>query len=180
MTKEQLKITLNEVLNQEDFIYKILEDEIYFYAFTKNKKLKGIDFDDRYSRVGGLGPFRVNKRTKEITRINYSEIPSFLIRKKRKTNTIDSIGKAILKRKYINVNDTYNFLKINYKKADDFNFGKVLTDFKEDKNLLSLNFKDTILKNRLIDFLKSLNVKFSLKDENWLLIIRTLENINDD
>lgn len=32
------------------------------YAFTKLEKLRGIDFDDRYGKVGGPGPIRVNKK----------------------------------------------------------------------------------------------------------------------
>ena len=64
MTKQELEILLKDNIEEGKFIYRILEDETYMYVFTKLEKLRGIDFDDRYGKVGGLGPLRVNRDTK--------------------------------------------------------------------------------------------------------------------
>ncbi|MDO6674793.1 hypothetical protein Q4517_04440 [Tenacibaculum sp. 1_MG-2023] len=145
MTIEALEVLLKDTIPKGEYIYDTYEDETYIYAFTKLEKLRGIDFDDRYGKVGGPGSIRVNKKNKEFKRGSNRDIPSHFFEKDYVEPTIDSIAKGIVKRQYVNFNDTYNFCKIKFKEKDDskFNFDKVLEDLKrETTDTITLQFKD--------------------------------------
>ncbi|MCO7184903.1 hypothetical protein NH341_05665 [Tenacibaculum sp. XPcli2-G] len=160
MTIEELGILLKDMIPKDEYIYDTYEDETYIYAFTKLEKLRGIDFDDRYGKVGGPGPIRVNKKNKEFKRVSNRDVPSHYYDKNRVERTIDSIAKGIVKRKYVNFNNTYNF-------------GKVLEDLKrETTDIISLQFKDEEIRDQLISFLEVINVECELTDDGWLFITR--------
>ena len=174
MTKKELAILLKDMIPEGKYIYDTYEDETYIYAFIKLEKLRGIDFDDRYGKVGGYGPIRVNKETKESIWVSNRHVPSHFFEKCYVEPTIDNIAKGIVKRQYVNFNDTYNFCKIKFKEKDDFefNFGKAIYSHKETTDILSLQFKDTEIRDQLISFLEVINVECELTDDGWLYITR--------
>ena len=175
MTKEELTILVKDMIPKGEYIYDTYEDETYIYAFTKIEKLRGIDFDDRYGKVGGPGPIRIHKKTKEFIRVSSRDVPSHYYDKNRVERTINSIAKGIVKRQYVNFNDTYNFCRIKFNEKDDskFNFGKVLEDLKrETTDLISLQFKDDEIRDKLISFLEVVNVECELSEDGWLYITR--------
>ena len=172
MTIEKLEILLKDITEEGKYIYKTFEDETYIYVFTKLEKLRGIDFDDRYGKVGGYGPIRVNKETKEFRRVHYMDVPSELRKRNSKKRTVDSIAKGIIKRKYVNEGDVYNFLKLNYRGNEKFTFGKVLNDLEKGLEILSLQFKNNELRDKMINFFDVINVKCKVEDDGWLVITR--------
>lgn len=115
MTIEELEILLKGFIEEGKYIYKTFEDETYIYVFTKLEKLRGIDYDDRYGRVGGPGPIIVDKKTKEFKRAHYMDVPSELHKKYYVEPTVDSIAKGIVKRQYVNKGDMLSFVEIYYK-----------------------------------------------------------------
>ncbi|MGG8495168.1 hypothetical protein ACQY1Q_02020 [Tenacibaculum sp. TC6] len=177
MTIEALEILLKDMIPKDEYIYDTYEDETYIYAFTKLEKLRGIDFDDRYGKVGGPGPIRVNKKNKEFKRVSNRDVPSHYYDKNRVERTIDIIAKGIVKRQYVNFNDTYDFCKIKFKEKDDskFNFGKAIYNHKETTDILSLHFKDNELRDKMINFFDVINVKCKVEDDGWLVITRVPE-----
>ncbi|GFD80264.1 hypothetical protein KUL118_31260 [Tenacibaculum sp. KUL118] len=177
MTIEELGILLKDMIPKDEYIYDTYEDETYIYAFTKLEKLRGIDFDDRYGKVGGYGPIRVNKETKEFMWGSNMHVPSHFFEKDYVEPTVDSIAKGIVKRQYVNFNDTYDFCKIKFKEKDDskFNFGKAIYNHKETTDILSLHFKDNELRDKMINFFDVINVKCEVEDDGWLVITRALE-----
>ncbi|MFL0116103.1 hypothetical protein V2675_10050 [Tenacibaculum maritimum] len=178
MTIEKLEILLKDIIEEGKYIYKTFEDETYIYVFTKLEKLRGIDHDDRYGRLGGLGPIVVDKQTKEFKRVHYMDVPSELRKRNSKKRTVDSIAKGIKKRQYVNFNDTYNFCKLKFEENSDFsefNFGKAIYDYKEDKEVLSLQFRNNELRDKMINFFNILNVKCKVEEDGWLVITRVPE-----
>ncbi|MGG8495169.1 hypothetical protein ACQY1Q_02025 [Tenacibaculum sp. TC6] len=172
MTIEKLEILLKDIIEEGKYIYKTYEDKDYIYVFTKLEKLRGIDHDDRYGRVGGPGPIVVDKQTKEFKRVHYMDVPSELRKRNSKKRTVDSIAKGIIKRKYVNEGDVYNFLKLNYRGNEKFTFGKVLYDLEKDLEILSLQFKNNELRDKMINFFDVINVKCKVEDDGWLFITR--------
>ncbi|CAA0229103.1 hypothetical protein [Tenacibaculum maritimum] len=175
MTIEKLEVLLKDIIEEGKYIYKTYEDKNYIYVFTKLKKLKGIDYDDRYGRVGGPGPIVVDKQTKEFRRVHYMDVPSELHKKHYVEPTIDDIAKGIKKRQYVNESDVYNFLKLNYRGNEKFTFGEVLYDLEKDLEILSLRFKKNELRDKMINFLEVLNVKCKVEEDGWLVITRVPE-----
>ncbi|MGG8495170.1 hypothetical protein ACQY1Q_02030 [Tenacibaculum sp. TC6] len=174
MTNKEIKILLKDIIEEGKYIYKTFEDETYIYVFTKLEKLRGIDFDDRYATVGGLGPIVVNKQTKEFKRIHYMEVPSELHKKHYVEPTIDSIAKGIIKRQYVNKGDMLSFVEIYYKgeREEYFDYGKVFYDYKFEKEFIKANFKIEELRDKFISFLEILNVKCKVEHDGWLFITR--------
>ena len=105
-------------------------------------------------------------------------MPSELHKKHYVKPTIDSIAMGIVKRQYVNFNDTYNFCKLKFEEDGDyseFNFGKAIYDYKENEGILSLQFKNNELRNRMINFLEVLKVKCEIQSDGWLVITRVPE-----
>ncbi|RKF03591.1 hypothetical protein C8N26_1981 [Tenacibaculum lutimaris] len=177
MTIEKLEILLKDIIEEGKYIYKTYEDKDYIYVFTKLKTLKGIDYDDRYAIVGGLGPILVDKQTKEFKRIHFMDVPSELHKKYYVEPTIDSIAKGIIKRQYVNKGDMLSFVEIYYKGERDeyFDYGKVFYDYKFEKEFIKVNFKIKELRDKFISFLEVLNVKCKVEDDGWLVITRVPE-----
>ncbi|WP_407268525.1 hypothetical protein [Tenacibaculum maritimum] len=177
MTIEKLEVLLKDIIEEGKYIYKTFEDETYIYVFTKLEKLRGIDHDDRYGRVGGPGPIVVDKQTKEFRRVHYMDVPSELHKKHYVEPTIDDIAKGIKKRQYVNKGDMLSFVEIFYKGEIEeyFDYGKVFYDYKFEKEFIKASFKIEELRDKFISFLEVLNVKCKVEEDGWLVITRVPE-----
>lgn len=174
MTNKELQILLSDIIDEEKFIYKTYEDEENIYVFTKFKKFKDIDFDDRYATVGGSSPIMVTKKSKKFKKTHNLEVPTQLVKENYRSPTLKSIAIGIMKRKYVNFNDLFNFLEINFLKeyTTRFTLADVLYEYDYDKEIFSFHFKKDQVKNNLIEFLKSINVKSYTDKKGYLVIYR--------
>ncbi|TCI92779.1 hypothetical protein [Tenacibaculum sp. M341] len=178
MTNKELQILLNDEIDKEKFIYKTYEDEDNIYVFTKLKKFKDIDYDDRYSTVGGNSPIMVNKKSEKFKRVHNLEVPTKLLKDNYKRPTLKSITVGIEKRKYVNFNDVFNFLEINFIKEDEtrFTLADVLYEYDYDKENFKFHFKKDQIQNNLIQFLETVNVKSCIDKKGYLIINRIPKN----
>lgn len=178
MKNKELETLLENLIGEDMYIYKKYEDEEDIYVFTKLKKFKDIDYDDRYATVGGNSPIIVNKKSKEFRKIHTLEVPTKLRDKYYIPPTVESITNGILKRKYVNFNDVFNFLEINFIKKDDYIFtlGDVLYGYDYNRETFTFHFKDEEIRDVLMKFLKSISVSNYMDANNNLIIKRTLES----
>ncbi|WP_435262405.1 hypothetical protein [Tenacibaculum sp. nBUS_03] len=178
MTNKELQILLSDVIDEEKFIYKTYEDAENIYVFTRLKKFKDIDYDDRYATVGGNSPIKVNKKSKKFEKIHNLEVPNELVKENYKSPTLKDITIGIRKREYVNFNDVFNFLEIIFLKEDEtkFTLADVLQEYDYDKEIFKFHFKNQQVKSDLIKFLKTVNVKSYTDPKGFLIINRIIKS----
>jgi|GEM_PF-4404723 len=165
--RKEIAEILNKLLDNDEIVFQEYIDNEFLYLIIVDKEyIDNID-DDRYSRVGGRGPLRINLKTKNYDWIHYLEMPDSFTNDKPEP-TFKTIVSNIKKRQWINETDIFFFT--NY-----FDLGS--SEYVKDiSNVIEIRSKNRNVIKKYTELFEGLACLFKIKNDNQIIVFREIDN----
>lgn len=167
---KEIQKLIKPFLGPNEVIQSIEKDDGFIYVFICDRNFIGHEDDERYKKVGGRGPIKINIHTKECEEIHYLDFPQ----KRNETSDVYpsnlEIEKGIKKRKFINEEDIFYFMINTFNSSSPK--GLTFLDFGSN---IEIHFNEKGIANKFKLFFDSINACFVIKESLKLIVKRELD-----